>query len=753
LSKSSRLPTKQQVLDFLRDSPDRVGKREIARAFGVRGADRAALNAILQELRAEGLLASRRRAKDGAPRRLPQVCVVTVSGLDADGEVLARPVGWPGDEKAPTIYMAPDRRGAIGVGERALVRLNKTAPGTYEASIIRRLGGEVREVLGVYRRGPEGGRLVPTDRRHRRDYVVADAAGARPGELVVGEVQPPDQRGFFRARVIERVGDADDPRAFSQVAIHQHGLPTRFPEAALAEAEAAGPVGPESFAQGREDLRAVPLVTIDGADARDFDDAVWAEPAADGGWSLIVAIADVSWYVRPDGDLDRNAYARGNSAYFPDRVVPMLPERLSNDLCSLRPGQDRACVAAHLSIDTEGQLRKWRFARALMRSAARLTYDQVQDARDGEPDARTAALQDSVIAPLYGAFAALERDRAKRAPLGLDLPERVVRLDPDGSVRAVDLTPRRDSHRLIEAFMITANVAAARALDAAGTACMYRVHAAPDPAKVAALQPLLEGMGYRLAKGQVLRPRHFNAVLQHAAGTEDAALVSDVVLRCQARAEYSPDNIGHFGLALRHYAHFTSPIRRYADLLVHRALVQALRLGAGGLPEVPHDRFADMAQHISDCERRADAAERDATDRYVAAYHADRVGEAFTASISGVTRFGLFLRLADSAAEGLVPIRTLPEDYYDHDAVQHCLVGRDHGRVYRLGETVEARLVAADPLAGGLQFELLGDPGPQGPPRGRVKQRPQSRPKRGPAKRPQSRGPPAGSGRRGRRRG
>jgi ribonuclease R len=352
-----------------------------------------------------------------------------------------------------------------------------------------------------------------------------------------------------------------------------------------------------------------------------------------------------------------------------------------------------------------------------MRSAARLTYEQVQAAHDGRPDDAAAPLLDSAVRPLYGVFRALLAERERRGTLDLDVPERKAVLDEAGRVAAIDRRQRLDSHRLIEELMIAANVAAAETLERARQPCMYRVHDAPSPEKAEALREFLGPLGYRLAKGQVLKPVQFTQILKQAQGKPEAQVINEVVLRSQALAVYSPDNIGHFGLALRRYAHFTSPIRRYADLLVHRALIAGLGLGDGGLPADRPEDYGALGEQISAAERRAVEAERDAADRYVASFLAGRVGESFPGRISGVTRFGLFVSLGETGADGLVPISSLPRDYYDHDERGHRLVGRSTGREYRLGAPVEARLKEANPATGGMIFELLegGDAGESPP--------------------------------------
>jgi ribonuclease R len=707
-------PTKQQILDFIRSSPTPVGKREIARAFHVSGDDRTKLKEILRELKIEGgVEKTEGRRRLGAPGALPEYSVLVISGTDPDGEVLARPQVWKGDAPPPLIYMAPDRHGtpALGEGERVLARLSREPDGTYVGRVVRRIAGPPQRVLGIFEPTAEGGRLLSTDRRQKADCRIdkRDLNGAEPGELVVAEILHTHRYGAQQGKIVERIGHIDDPRAASLIAIYNQDIPTEFPAAAIAQAEAARPVPLGS----RTDLRDIPLVTIDGADARDFDDAVWAEPDSDpqnaGGWHLLVAIADVAHYVRPGDALDLEARRRGNSVYFPDRVVPMLPENLSNNLCSLRPDEDRACMAVHLWIDAEGRKRHHRFVRGLMRSAARLTYEQVQAARDGTPDQVTGALLDAAIAPLYGAYQALAAARRRRGTLELDLPERRVIMGKDGRIERIEARARFDSHRLIEEFMILANVAAAETLEERRQPAMYRVHDAPDPAKIEALREFLQTIGLSLAKGQVIRPKMFTRLLEQAARTPYAEMVNELVLRSQAQAVYSPDNLGHFGLALARYAHFTSPIRRYSDLLVHRGLISGLRLGEGGLPPEAEEEFEEIGARISTTERRAAAAERDALDRYTAAYLADRVGQVLPGRISGVTRFGLFVTLLDSGADGLVPISTLGGDFWDHDESRHALVGRRGGETYRLGERVMVRLLEAEVATGGLVLAIAGE--------------------------------------------
>jgi ribonuclease R len=594
---------------------------------------------------------------------------------------------------------------------RAALRDLLRETGAIDARVTRMLEPVSPPIVGVFYLGREGGKVVPADRRNRNEYRVAerDAAGTEDGELVRVEQLSTGRLGFPRARIVERLGRFSDPGAVSLLAIASYEIPTEFPIAAIAEAEAA----PPASSAGRSDLRDIALVTIDGADARDFDDAVWAEPDPDpenrGGWHIIVAIADVAWYVRPGTALDREARLRGNSVYFPDRVVPMLPEALSNDLCSLKPGVDRACLAAHLWIDDVGRKRRHRFERGLMRSAARLTYEQVQATREaGFP------LPQERLTALYGAFAALAAARAGRGALELEIVEHRVVLD-EGRPVAITPVARLDSHRLIEELMIMANVAAAEELEARRQSCLYRIHDAPDPDKVEELRALLDAIdvpGLGFPKGQALKPALFNRALHRAAATPAAALVNELVLRCQAQAAYSANNIGHFGLALRRYAHFTSPIRRYADLIVHRALTTGANAdgrGPGSEARVfgaDHEDLAAVAEHISAAERRAAAAERAAIERYRAIILARSIGSIFTGRISGVAEFGLFVTSAENGANGLVPISTLPADYYECDKTAHRLIGRRSGRIFRVGDEVSVRLVEADAIGGRLIFRI-----------------------------------------------
>jgi ribonuclease R len=631
---------------------------------------------------------------------LPDSTLVLITGTDAGGDAVGRPATWDTkDGRPPLIRMVAERPGQPGLapGDRVLASLRSLGPGKYQGRTISRQSESPSRILGVFRPGHPDGRIVPTDRRAKAKWRVphGQEAGAEAGELVLAEPLPHHRLGLQPARVMDRLGKMGDARSISLIAIHTHDIPVAFPDDALIEASHARAVPLGS----REDLRDIPLITIDGEDARDFDDAVFAEPDGDG-FRLIVAIADVAWYVRPGTALDRAARTRGNSVYFPDRVVPMLLEALSNQWCSLLPREDRGCLFVEMRVDNAGRKLSHRFGRGLMRSAARLTYERVQHAVDTNSDLIVNPR------PLYDAFHALLEARIARGTLDLDLPERKVTLGPTGQVLSVSPRPRLDSHRLIEEFMVLANVAAAEELERLAHPVVYRVHAPPTDEKLAALRGFLHGHGISLHSGNQIHPRDLDRVLRKVAGTPEAQLVNEVMLRSQSQAAYSPDNIGHFGLALTRYAHFTSPIRRYADLLVHRGLIALLRLGPGGLGEKEAASFADTAAHITSTERRAALAERDAIDRYLAAFMADKIGMRFTARISGVTRFGLFVTVPDSGATGLVPMSALPDDYWHHDEMEQTLTGSRTRQVFRLAQDVEVRLTEADPVTGSLVFQI-----------------------------------------------
>ena len=707
----TQLPSKDQIRQWIAENPGLTSKRDIAKAFGLKGDMRSELRRLLHELEAEGIVskAARRFRPKGD---LPPVALLRVLKPDAAGDLFAEPMEDGVDTDVGRILIIPKKGDpALAEGDRLLGRLTRVDLDDYvwEARLIRRIGSNPLKLLGVFRKGSEGGRIVPIDKGQDKEWrVAADSdMGARDGELVEAEAVGNRRLGLPQARIVERLGDPSGPRAVSLIAIHQHGIPDQFPDAAIAEADSPRPVTMDH----REDLRDLMLVTIDPADARDRDDAVLAlpdtEPGNPGGHVLWVAIADVAHYVRPGGALDREARRRGNSTYFPDRVVPMLPDVLSGDLCSLHEHVDRPCLAVRMRIDAQGHKLSHRFVRGLMRSKGSLEYVQVQRAVDGEPDEKTAPLLETVLKPLYAAYASLKLARGLRQPLELDLPERQIVLSDEGKVLSVAFKERVDAHRLIEEFMVLANVAAAEDLQRLKQPFLYRVHEEPSPDKLEALREVAEASGFTLAKGQVLKTAHLNRLLAQAQDSEFDELMNISTLRSMTQAYYNAENLGHFGLALRNYAHFTSPIRRYSDLIVHRALVRGLKAGDDGLSAWDIENLDETAKLISDAERRSMAAERDTVDRYLAAYLSDRVGSTFSGRVSGVQRFGLFVKLDETGADGLVPIRSVGREFFHYDQNSQTLMGADTGLTIGIGQRVTVRLAEAVPVTGGLMLELL----------------------------------------------
>jgi ribonuclease R len=719
---TTAFPDRESIVAFVKAQPGEAGTRELARHFGLKNEARAALRRILRELADEGVI-EKRGKKIAEPKSLPPTIVADIIGRDSDGELIASPAEWleETDGPAPVIRIHVPRRpqpGTVaGIGDRALLRVEKPDnkhDKAYRGRVIKLLDKTAHRVLGIFRALPNGdGRLIPIDKKQvGRELAIAaaHAGGAQDGDLVSVELMRSRGYGLPSGKVKERLGSLKTEKAVSMIAIHAHEIPQEFPADVIAESEAAKPAA----LAGREDWGAVPFVTIDPPDAKDHDDAVHAEPDSDphnkGGYIVNVAIADVAFYVRPQSPLDREALKRGNSVYFPDRVVPMLPERISNDLCSLKPGEPRGALAVRMVIDKDGRKRSHTFHRVLMRSAAKLNYAQAQAAIDGSPDDTTGPLLDPILKPLYNAYGLVKQARDERDPLDLDLPERKILLKPDGTVDRVVTPERLDAHRLIEEFMILANVAAAETLEKKALPLIYRVHDEPTVEKVHNLQEFLKTLDMPFSATGALRPSVFNRILVQVKGRDAESLVNEVVLRSQAQAEYSAENYGHFGLNLRRYAHFTSPIRRYADLIVHRALIRALGLGEGALPDTEtFETLSEVAAAISLTERRAMKAERETADRLIAHFLADRIGATFDGRISGVTRAGLFVKLTGTGADGLIPVRTLGSEYYNYDEARHALIGSRSGAMHRLGDVVQVRLVEAAPVAGALRFELLSE--------------------------------------------
>ena len=711
------LPTSKQILKFIEESGSPAGKREIARAFGLHGHDKIMLKALLKDMADEGLI-------DSAPGRafhkaggVPKVTVLRVISVE-DGQVLAIPESWHADTPAPRLRVIErGRRSALALNDRILARTEEAGAG-HVAHVMKKLERSAEMILGVVRKEGDRHYLTPVDKRERREFQISELGPAQPGDLVLAE--PSGRPPRMTARVDAVLGDPFAPRSFSMIAIAKHGLRDEFRGEAVDEAHevAQRPLGE------REDLTHLPIVAIDPEDARDHDDAIWASPRDDGdGWDAIVAIADVSFYVRPGSELDRESRARGNSIYFPDRVVPMLPHELSSDICSLKEGKVRAALACHLHVGKDGALKAWRFSRAKICVAANISYENAQAAMDAAGEVRIEVasspcsmppldgpvpreLVDKALKPLWSCWAALLAARNRREPLELDLPERRVVLDEKGRILSVAPRERLDAHRLVEDYMIAANVAAAKALERKKAPVMYRVHEVPSREKLVVLKDYLATFEVEFALGQVIKPATFNHILARVGDHDARPEIMEQVLRTQMQARYSPETLGHFGLALGAYAHFTSPIRRYADLLVHRALVSAYRLGEGGLPADDATRFTEIGEHISMLERRAMEAERETVDRYVAAFLADRVGQVMPCRISGVQPFGFFATVEGLGGDGLVPAAILGNEYFRYDEAAKALVGEQTGETFRQGQKIELKLAEANPASGALRFEL-----------------------------------------------
>lgn len=712
--KPGDLPTKDAVLEALKTYSDLTSKRDLTRYFGIKGDNRAPFKALIREMENEGLLSRKRKSLRRAAD-LPSVSVLDIPAEADPDKLIGFPANWDeSDGKKPEVHIVASKGDRVvpGPGNRILARVTRQEDGEYlyTAKPMKILERPRRAQIGIVRMDDDGARLVPIDRKQNEMRIAqGDLGEAQDGDLVEVTVKVSGRMMLQRAQVIGVLGNPKSEGAVSMIALHNLEIPYRFPPEVDIEATAIEEVG----IKGREDWRDIPFVTIDPASAKDHDDAVFAEPDPSpdnvGGNIVYVAIADVAAYITPGSILDREAYVRGNSVYFPDRVVPMLPERISNDLCSLREGQNRPSMAARMVFNAEGRKISHSFHRVVIKSAAKLSYEQAQAAFDGKTDDATAPLLEGVLKPLWAAYATMAAARDKRGPLALDLPEKRIELNEDGTVSRIFVPPRLEAHRLIEEMMVAANVAAAEELNSKQAPVLFRVHDTPGPEKLAALRDFLSTMDYSFTNSDAVRPSHFNQILSKAAKSNSSGQVSDMILRTQARAEYSAENYGHFGLHLDNYAHFTSPIRRYADLVVHRSLINALNLGDDGLASEDAVKLPGIAQHISSTERRAMAAERETTDRLVAGFMSEHIGASFQGRVAGVTRSGLFVRLNESGADGFIPISTLGRDYFVYDENQQAVIGERTGERFRLGDAIEVRLLEAAPMAGALRFEVLSE--------------------------------------------
>jgi len=717
------LPSKEQILEFIQSSDTPAGKREIAKAFGLKGQEKITLKRILKDMAEEGLIDGKKTAYHRMGG-VPKVTVLRVVEID-DGEAIAIPDNWSPDApgKPPRITMRElkgrggKRLPALRTGDRVLSRTEETDRG-WIAHPMKKLPARTEGLMGVVELDGSGKAwLVPIDKRVRNSTRIADVGEAEEGQLVIAERIGRSERAGVK--VVEVIGDPLAPKSFSLIAIAKHGIPHVFAEETLLEAETAAQL--ELSEQHREDLRHVPIVAIDPADARDHDDAIWAEPDGQGGFNAIVAIADVSFYVRPGSALDKEARKRGNSVYFPDRVVPMLPEVLSANVCSLKEGVDRAAMVCHLHVDKDGAVNKTRFTRAIVRIHHNIAYEDAQAAIDDGSAPKH-------LADLWNCWRSLEKARHARDPLELELPERRVVLDEQGQIAEIAVRERLDAHRVVEDFMIAANVAAAKALEAKTAPVVYRVHEPPAREKLIALRDYLATFGRKLALGQVITPSLFNRMLKDVSDESEKAQVMEAVLRSQMQAYYGPTNAGHFGLALGSYAHFTSPIRRYSDLLVHRALVDAYKLEQPktdldlpdftGLSDRDRSSLQQVSDAISQTERRAMEAERDTIDRYVAAWLSARVGEVFDTRITGVQAFGFFATILGMGGDGLVPVSTLGREHFLYEEASQSLIGEDSGTTYSSGDRLKLKLAEANALTGSLKFVPVDADGNEIEPRG-----------------------------------
>ena len=714
-------PGRQDILDFIAQNPGKTGKRDIAKAFNVKGSDRIYLKQLLREMTAEGLIEGNRQDGVRKAGTLPAVGVVEVTARDEEGALHGKIILRGEQQDTPDIIIFSKRKQPV-MGDQILARLNETSPGIYRADtikVITRAGSE--KVIGILKgnlepdkKGKISAYIEPIERRARHIFNISGTLpdNCAEGDIVVAEkisaVRSAQRHHPQQVKVTERVGSPDAPDAFSLIAIAEQSIPIEFPDAVIQQSEALKQFSME----GRQDLRELPLITIDPADARDHDDAVYAcpddNPDNEGGYLVWVAIADVATYVPPETPLDKEALKRGNSVYLPDRVVPMLPEKISNNLCSLRPDEERPCLVVKMTIDKNGNKKTHKFSRAIMKSAARLSYQQAQTGFDNQPDETATPVYETVLKPLWAAYQLMTKAREKRAPLDLDIPERKIIMN-NGRIEDIFTPQRLEAMRLIEEMMVSANVCAAETLEKHKTPLIYRVHNIPSEEKVYALAGFVKPLGVVIDLGQPMIPRLFNRLLEGARETEYGFMVQEAVLRTQSQAVYDPENIGHFGLNLSRYAHFTSPIRRYADLIVHRALIRALKFGSDGLPDSQIENLDETAAHISSTERRAMLAERSAKERYLSAFMSTRIGNEFAGHITGVTKSGLFIRLEDTGAEGFSPMSYLGRERFFANEDGMSLTGGTTGKTYRIGQTIAVRLLETNPIAGGMLMEPVID--------------------------------------------
>lgn len=707
-SLKATLPTDDELISYIEKSGGRVKRGTIAKHYKLKGMQRRALRDNLHHLAKKGRIELLGGNYIGLPKPLPSPITLHIHRQNA--ELTLEAVPQDASLQRPNIHIVVETQMDIGVGDTIEANLTQLEPNSYVAHPIRKIANEAeRPVLGSFSNLGKGlpGQVVPLDpdRLPRRFLIDTKDTGNIPdGAIILGRpVTGGDRHAPPMLELIEVVGNQAEG-VESMIAIHNFNIPYIFPDEVLNyTAELPSSLTDKEIAE-REDLRAIPICTIDGPDARDFDDAVYVEQNQDGSFKVIVAIADVAQYVQEGSPLDKEAFNRGNSTYFPDRVVPMLPERLSNDLCSLRPNEDRPVLACHMTISKEGRLLKQKFTRAVIHSHARLTYDQVMDAINGNFDDLTEDLWNRNLKDAYACFKVLVKAREQRHALDLDMPETKIIVGANGEIVDVAKRERHDAHRLIEELMIIANVAAAEALEQKKAPCIYRVHPAPSPEKLENLRIVLREYNFKLEKIADINPKHLTGIIKMIHDHPEEELLMQTILRSQQQAVYTPDNDGHFGLSLAKYAHFTSPIRRYSDLIVHRSLIEAYNLPGKGSLKTPRSRFTQLAEHICVTERRSQRAEWDAKDRIVARYYKEKLGRFYEATVMSVQKFGVFVSIEEGVGEGLLPMRYLGDEYFRHDPKRGILQGEKSKKIIKIGDKLRVTLTDADVLSGQLTF-------------------------------------------------
>ena len=697
------------IIATLGDSASPLGIRELAVALGISPEDRPLLKSKIREMYETGQIFMDDKRRVRLASHMPEVCMAEVLDYDDDGygtlKILSQDIDESLLERAEISLVPERKRGRIPqIGARILARMIQYGPDQFEARVLRILPDRQDRFFGRIVRFRGGFGIESSQKGARRIIEVARGGkiAARLDTLVEAEMIDAKGKIAKSATIIQDFGLSDSAEAFIQLAIAEFDLPHHFQEESVKLAEAAS-LPPLS---NRTDLRELPLVTIDGADAKDYDDAVYAEPCGDG-WRIIVAIADVSAYVPAGSPLDDEAAKRGNSVYLPGTVIPMLPEALSNGMCSLVPNEDRASMAVEIILDKSGHKTSHNFMRALIKSHARLTYDKVQSVFEGLNDETDIGAPAGSIHHLFGAWHLLNEAREVRGTLNLNVPEKRVSLNEAGQPVAIEARSQKQAHRLIEEFMILANICAAEELEKHKEPCVYRTHDRPDMEKIDGLRELADALEIPFAKGQTISPHSFNKLLAHVKDTPEEQMVNDAVLRCQSRAVYDCENKGHYGLSLTKYAHFTSPIRRYADLLIHRALIASCALGPERQAIQDTETLSQICAQISQTEQIAAKAERRTTDRLIACLYEPQIGRQLEVVITGLTNFGIFAAFDDRTAEGFMPFRSLPEDFYELDQGNSRLVGRRYGTVFALGSVLLAQIETVETASGGILLTYL----------------------------------------------